>query len=86
MDASDHSNMFSVIHKLNRDVVDVYIGYSFCIVNKKFLVWSRKYHKFCLFWGKSDMVGSAVVKGEIEEVFQEGKITGKEDDIISLAY
>ena len=86
MDASDYFNMFGVIHKLDGYFVDVDIGNSFNVVNKKFLVWSRKYHKFCLFWGKSDMVGSAVVKGEIEEVFQEGKITGKEDDIISLAY
>ena len=44
-----------------------------------------KHHQFGFFWGKSNVMGSAVVKGELEEIIEEKDVAGDKGDIICLS-
>ena len=62
-DASDDTNMFSVIDKFDRDIIDSNGRDCFLVIDLGFVVGCSKYHKFCLFWGKGDVMGGAIVQG-----------------------
>ena len=65
MNTSDDTNMFSVVNQLDGDTVHLNTGDSLGVVDKMFVVWSRKDHELGLLRGKSNMVGFTVVKGEL---------------------
>ena len=85
MVASDDANMLRFIDKVNGNLVDSDGRDSLLVAHLKFLVGCRKCDKFCLFWGKCNMVGGTVVKGEPQDVVEEENVIRDEDNIVGLA-
>ena len=83
--ASDDTDVLCLINKFNGDFIDSDGRDSFLVVYFKFLVSCRKCNQFCLFWGKSDMVGGTVIKGEPQDVVKEEDVIGDQDNIVSLS-
>ena len=63
--ASDDADMLGFIDKINGGFIYCDGRNSFLIAYLKFLVRYRKTNQFCLFWGKSNVVGGTVVHSSL---------------------
>ena len=85
MDTPGNTDMLSSISKAYWDLVDCDGGDSFLIINKKFMARSSKSHEFGLLGGKSNMVGTTVVKSKLEKIVEKVDIIREEDHVVSLS-
>ena len=83
--ASDDTNMLCFVDKVYGDFIDGDGRDSFLVANLKFLVGCRKSDQFCLFWGKSNVVGGTIVKGKAQDVVEEEDVIRDKDNIVGLA-
>ena len=63
VDASNDTNMFSVLDKIDGDIIDSDGRDCFLIIDLSSVVGGSKYHQFSLFRGKGNMMGGAIVEG-----------------------
>ena len=83
--ASDDANMLSFVDKVYGGFVDSDGRDSFLVAYLKSLVGCRKSDQFCLFWGKGNVVGGTIVKGETQDVVEEEDVIGDKDNVVGLA-